>query len=135
MSTVIATRASEAYRTEILKEFPIAEHIRPFKHRILVHVVPKPGETVTEGGIIISARAREREIDASECALIVQVGHAVHESIQPGMWVALPPWAGTAVMHDAAGDTGANYRIIVEDAIMYFVDEEIVIQRYNLDRA
>lgn len=115
-----------------LKSYPIEKRLKPFRRRLLVHVIPEPGETTTESGLIITRRARQAEVETTECGVIVSAGDLCHPDLTPGAWVMVPRFSGTEVIHEHTGDPDANYRIIAEDCIMSLIDQEEVTRKYGI---
>lgn len=117
---------------DLIPEFPIEGRIKPFRHRLFVHALPSPGETQTDAGIIIPKRAREAEVETTVLAKIIAVGPDCNPDMEPGLWVMLPRFAGTALIHSRFGDEGADYRIVAEDSVMCFVAEEEVAEKHGV---
>lgn len=115
-----------------LRSYPIETRLKPFRHRLLVHVIPAPEETTTESGLIITRRAREAEVETTECGFIVASGKLCETELTPGTWVMLPRFSGTRVIHEHTGDPEADYRIIAEDCIMGLIDSEEVARKYGI---
>jgi co-chaperonin GroES (HSP10) len=112
--------------------FKDAPKIAPAKRRLFVHAYPPPEETETSGGIIITRRARESEIETGIRAQIIKAGKLCDPDFKPGVWVLIPRFTGTAIVHDNSGDPMLNYMIIIEDCVMCILDEEFATAQLGL---
>ena len=110
----------------------IAPDVTPTKRRLYVHAYPPPEETETEAGIIITRRAREREVETGIRAQIIKAGKLCDPDFEPGVWVLIPRFTGTAILHDNVGDPNLNYMIINEDCVICMMDEALALQQLGL---
>ncbi len=110
-----------------------APKVKPFRGRLYVKVYEFDQESTTEAGIVISARARQSEVEAGFRARIIEVGKECDPEFSPGVWILIGRYSGTVVTNERAGFEDLSYIIIDQDCVIGILDEQETVRALGLD--
>ena len=99
---------------------------------MLVKLYNPPEETETAGGIILSQRTIEREVEFLQRAQILTIGPGCTMPVKERDFVLLERFSGTYVPTGDGDPAGAA--IIVEDCIVAIVDSAYAKKELGLDK-